>query len=490
MTDPTPPLTPPPDRPPAEAGVNTDGRDHTEAPDCAAEDGCSPGPMLESDLRDIVDRARLLATGAAGPDQISDDGLEDLAVTLESARRALDAATARINGEIDARKSTDRRHGHSTKTWTAGTLRLPSEEAGRRVKVARLLRSCPDLHEALRLGRIGFDHVRVIANATNARNVDAVIGIQQQLIDMTDDFLLFRAWAAQVLDLLRLADPDGAEPSVEDNHLNLSVQFDGSARLEATLVGDSRHVVEHALSVFSDRVFAQLSSDAAQAPEDLPLPHHSAIRALALGEICRVALAATHKGPGTAADVTFVIHAEDPGVVRTHDGERVDSYTAQVAVCDAAFHPVVFDRFGVAVDLGREQRFGSRDQRRASRVRDGGCVFPGCDAPSSRTDLHHVDPWVPTGSSSTSHHPDVCSDSCHHTGADDTSTSGTSTDSTSTGGRTDMDNLASLCRHHHGVVHRTGWAMRTVEHQWFEFTTPTGAVLGSQRHGRPMPAAA
>ena len=27
------------------------------------------------------------------------------------------------------------------------------------------------------------------------------------------------------------------------------------------------------------------------------------------------------------------------------------------------------------------------------------------------------------------------------------------------GGRTDLDNLVLLCKHHHGVVHRNGWTM-------------------------------
>jgi hypothetical protein len=108
---------------------------------------------------------------------------------------------------------------------------------------------------------------------------------------------------------------------------------------------------------------------------------------------------------------------------------------------------LVVDSLGVPLDLGRSVRFAARDQRRALAARDGGCVFPGCGAPASWTDAHHVVRF-------------------------------------SDGGSTDLSNLASLCRHHHGVVHRRGWSMAATEGQRFTFTTPRGLVLDSQRHGR------
>jgi hypothetical protein len=110
-------------------------------------------------------------------------------------------------------------------------------------------------------------------------------------------------------------------------------------------------------------------------------------------------------------------------------------------------HALLVDVRDVPTALATAARFASDDQLRAAAVRDGGCVFPGCDAPPSWTDLHHV----------------------IHAHDD---------------GPTDLWNLASLCRRHHGVVHRRGWAMRTVGDQWFQFVSPSGAVIGSQRHGR------
>jgi hypothetical protein len=417
-----------------------------EAP---TEGGTPPPPPSAGE---VVQQIRALVAGL-GDRQLGDDELEALTTTLEAARRAIDAGSAHVVGELDARGATDRRHGHATRTWIGATHQLPSAEGSRRVRVARLLRCCPVLATALADGQISFDHAVVIANATNVRNIDVVVQLQQHLIDLTTEYVLFRAWAAHVADMLRLADEDGPEPRPEHNSLHLGGQFDGSARLTGTLVGETRHVVDHVLNQLADQLFHRFAEDAAQAPDDCEIPHRSALLALALAEACRMAAAAGHKGAGTAADVTYVVHSDDPGTVRTPDGERVDHHTASVACCDGAFHAVVMDRFGAPLDVGRTARFANRDQRRAAHARDGGCTFPGCGAPASHTDLHHVQHWAKDGPS-------------------------------------DMINFACLCRHHHGVVHRRGWSMRAIDHQWFEIITPSGAVLGSQRHGRTLAAAA
>lgn len=101
----------------------------------------------------------------------------------------------------------------------------------------------------------------------------------------------------------------------------------------------------------------------------------------------------------------------------------------------------------VPLNLGRSQRLASPQQRAVLAVRDGGCTFPGCDAPTSWCDVHHVIEW------------------------DDH-------------GLTDLDNLALLCRHHHGVTHRNGWTMTAAGDRTFTWTTPSGHTLHSQQHGR------
>lgn len=67
------------------------------------------------------------------------------------------------------------------------------------------------------------------------------------------------------------------------------------------------------------------------------------------------------------------------------------------------------------LDVGREHRLVTGPIRRALALRDKGCVFPGCTVPAAACQAHHVVPWW-------------------------------------AGGATCLDNLALVCRHHHGLV--------------------------------------
>lgn len=404
----------------------------------------------EVDVGEVVALA-IAAMRGAGVEVtgIGDEALMGRVKELESLRRAVDAVSAAVVGELDVRGVTDRLTGFPTRTWLAVDGHLPRDVANRRVKVAALLRHCEVLAAALRDGRITVDHVRVVAEATNDRNRGAVVSLQDHLVGMVSEFPRFEAWATQVRALLDLADQDGGhDPRPEDNRLHLSHGLNGDLQLEASFVGEQALTVQSTLNRIADQLFDRAVRDRDRAPGDCTLPARSALLALAFAECCRLAAGATGTGSSPAADITLVIHANEPESVRTTDGHRVDPATARLACCDGVHHPLVVDAEGVPLHLGRGARFANRDQRRAVHQRDGGCVFPGCDVPAGWTDVHHVIQW-------------------DH------------------GGTTDVQNLACLCRHHHGVVHRTGWSMATVEHQWFRIVTPSGRVLPSQRHGRP-----
>lgn len=86
---------------------------------------------------------------------------------------------------------------------------------------------------------------------------------------------------------------------------------------------------------------------------------------------------------------------------------------------------VVVDGHGAVKHLATAARSANFIQRIAMLARDGGCVHPGCDAPISWCDAHHVVPW-------------------------------------SRGGTTTIDNLAPLCRNHHRMVDDT-WDKAHVE---------------------------
>ena len=74
------------------------------------------------------------------------------------------------------------------------------------------------------------------------------------------------------------------------------------------------------------------------------------------------------------------------------------------------------------LEHGRTLRLFPPHVRRAAEVRDGGCVFAGCAAPTWWCDVHHLLSWLD-------------------------------------GGQTDLDNAALRCGCHHRMVHRQDWGI-------------------------------
>jgi hypothetical protein len=63
-------------------------------------------------------------------------------------------------------------------------------------------------------------------------------------------------------------------------------------------------------------------------------------------------------------------------------------------ICDRGYTPLLFDETGQTIDLGKDQRYFTRTQRRAIAKRDGGCLYPGCDRPPEDCEYHHINPWA------------------------------------------------------------------------------------------------
>ncbi|MGB3412724.1 MAG: HNH endonuclease signature motif containing protein, partial [Microthrixaceae bacterium] len=125
-------------------------------------------------------------------------------------------------------------------------------------------------------------------------------------------------------------------------------------------------------------------------------------------------------------------------------GVTGDQYARLLDEFEAAL-PASWEHTKWQLERGRQIRYATPEQRRALASRDGGCVFPGCDMPHAWTEAHHVTWWR-------------------------------------NGGTTDIDQLISLCRRHHGVAHMTGWNVTLDKHGWTHWSTPNGRHLHGQRH--------
>jgi hypothetical protein len=114
---------------------------------------------------------------------------------------------------------------------------------------------------------------------------------------------------------------------------------------------------------------------------------------------------------------------------------------AQRIACDCDVWRCVLDpNTGLPLEVGRTHRIVPHWIRKALHARDQGCRFPGCTAPVAWTDAHHWKAWYD-------------------------------------GGETNIENLLSLCRYHHVIVHERRWTLA--------WDRTTGAVYAFRPDGTP-----
>jgi hypothetical protein len=100
----------------------------------------------------------------------------------------------------------------------------------------------------------------------------------------------------------------------------------------------------------------------------------------------------------------------------------VPAATVQRLACDASVRRVLLGPANAVIEVGRAVRLPRDATRAALRVRDQGCVWPGCDRTAAWTNAHHVVHW-------------------------------------GHGGATDLENLVLLCYRHHWSIHEGGWQL-------------------------------
>ena len=422
-----------------------------------------------------IDEAGAVLDGLAvsSVDDLSDRALTGALAELEHHRRVLDAAVLHLVAEADDRRVCDRTVGLATSTWISQTGRQSYGLARRKVVVARAMASHFDeIDLALVRGEIGFEHAWVVVSVANPRIVEALAGLQGQILDLVAG-RTFAAWRREVeklaalLDDERPAERDG-DPSA--NRLTLRRDPNGTMSVRGVFVGSWAETVAHVIPAIADQLLRRFQADRSLCPE-LELPDHDALQALALEEACRRAMACDldHTGaPGV--DATIVIPAGPPAdpldpspdpqarwpawIPGGHAESGADGVTLlddalRLLACDPILFAVIVDELGQPLDVGSAARFANRHQRRAAKIRDGGRAFPGCGVGPTWVDLHHVVAF-----------PE---------------------------GPTELSNLVCLCRHHHRVTHRLDWTMTAIGDGWFLWTTPGGQTLTSQRHQRAGP---
>jgi len=441
----------------------------------SSDGGLAVVPAQLSEVGSAVNAVLAVDVGGLG-----DAALRSFVVGLEKVSSRLDAARAMAVAELDERGQTDEWDGLRTGEWVARETRTPVGQAKRRVTVSRrLVDEFPGLLHAIADGHLSWFHADAFCRAANPRIAGLMALLVGEFVALARG-MPFGPWCRELQRAVARLDVDGGHDPAkdgDDNRLYLSRRFDGVRELAGRFAGVEGAAFEEMLDAETDRQFRLAQQLAEQTSGETEIPTRAQLRAAALLELVRRGTGAK-TGAGTAVELTLAQHStsddccndhveppdvpDDPmararqlvdGLFESTYGDIFRFFQLDTLLCDpivsiAQLQLAGLDGSELNLHLGRSQRLASAAQRKAAFVRDGGCVWPGCDAHVRHCDLHHVQRW-------------------DH------------------GGLTDIENLACLCRFHHGVTHRAGWSMSAVGDGTFTWTTPSGRTLHSQQHGIP-----
>jgi hypothetical protein len=380
--------------------------------------------------------AALRAYADADVTALPDSALLDDVQGLLAARDLIDGLVARRLEVVHVREAAVSETGLTTKAWLIAHCRRSAHEAGQRMFVARSLAGLPALAATFEAGECGLDAARIVASAL--RDVPeserpAAEGILVELARQAPPGHIATA-AGEVV--RRLIDQEAAEAAAqrrfEQRHLSIAKTFGGMVALSGLLDPESGEVVLSAIGALAQKS----GSDDSRTPGQR--------RADALVELAGHRLACPGL-PGSAGErpqlvVTMAwetLAARLGDAVLERSGLPLSASAARRLACDAAVIPAVLGSDGAVLDVGRAVREWPIAIRRAARLRDRGCSFPGCVVGLDGCELHHIVHWAE-------------------------------------GGETSLANSAHLCRFHHRLVHELHWTMRRSSPTEVVFTDPHG----------------
>ena len=369
--------------------------------------------------------------------------LEGLADEITQLAAHINAATAHWLGLI---AEFDRREGwaaygcKSCAHWVAWKCSLTPNAARERVRVARRLEEVPLIRAAFERGELSYSKVRALTRLDD-------VAREGELLEFA-----LHATASQLERTVRAytgaiaveADPAAAH---EARFLDWTEDDDGTIRLSGRLPAEEGALVVAALEAVRERLDAERRAVEEEGHLVDPEPR-AARRADALVALAedRAAHERTASSGGDRCQVVVHVDAEAlapladpaPGArCETEAGVAVSRAALRRMCCDASL-VAISERDGATLSIGRKRRSVPPAIRRALRSRDRSCRFPGC-CETRHVDAHHIQPWAD-------------------------------------GGATSLENLVTLCRYHHRLVHEGGYGVRRARGE-LEFLRPDGRVL-------------
>jgi len=392
----------------------------------------------------------------------------DLAASITELMGHLNSANQRwlaMLAEFDRRKGWADGLTKTCAHWLNWQCGIDLGAAREKVRVARALVDLPLMNAAMARGELSYAKVRALTRIAKPANEAFLvqIGLHGTAHHVEELVRKYRR-VLQVEELSREA----------RQQANRSVRYayddDGSLILKARLPAEVGALVLKALEIALDDL--PLPPEEVQRVEKQPDGSYqregrvpvSARRADALGLLAESFLAHGAEAMNGGDRFQTVVHVDHDTLKEGAEGRSefeyggdvgrcratdVSAETSRRMACDCSFVKIIEDESGEPLNVGRKTRSIPPALKRALNSRDQGCVFPGCTH-KKYVDGHHVHHWA-------------------------------------NGGETKLDNLVTLCRFHHRLVHEGGVTIERLDDGAWRFIKANGESFVSTAPGHTQP---
>ncbi|MEU0538768.1 DUF222 domain-containing protein [Nocardia sp. NPDC005978] len=395
---------------------------------------------------------------------MGDDEVIELMQDIETITRQLDAAKQRLVLECGTRNLPARAGVKSPVRFLVETLRLSHGDAAARVRNTELLSTVsegtftrppvlPLVAEAQRAGEISLDHIRAIHEVI--KQIPARAGAEAK--DFVERNLTVYARQGDPAGITTLGvrvllhiDPDGSLTEHRDQQMRRGFTIghpraDGMAPVSGWVTPQFQAVVSPVLEKLarpgmcnpddpeSPWSAAELGIDTATDDQDsagadaraklqaaatrdhrtAAQRNHDAVIALLRPDMGPTRLG-NHRGLPVSTVITMSLTdlEQRTGKATTATGGTLSIRDAVELAANATPYLVIIDADGRPLHFARGERLATPEQRLALTAVERGCTRPGCDAPATRSAVHHIKEWADGGETDIENLTFAC-DACH-----------------------------------------------------------------------------
>ena len=330
---------------------------------------------------------------------------------------------------------------------------VSAAEGRRKDRRSKTIDDAPSFGDALASGDVGAEHVDALAAATSKLHDD----VKTALFDHEDDLLADATrmtpeqFGRSCRELARRLERDqGIERNTRQRRDTfLSRKLNGASGMIEGRFAFHPELANQIFGAVDREVAAMITAGIRQG--DPAFIDRSIDRNQLAAEALGTLVAGGHQQiRPLEADITVIVtdhtahtgHLGPNDVCETTDSAPLPPASVQRLLCNGRITPVVVDRHGNPIDMGRTIRHANRHQRRALRAIYRCCAFAGCDVAFERCEIHHIIPWE-------------------------------------MGGPTDLDNMTPLCSRHHHVVHDGGWQLHLDTDRTLTIRQPDGDLFAT-----------